>query len=249
MESVKMNPALCVYGIFGVNDPNRIEAGVIDGLLPKETQRCFARFGGGHEWAPPERMEEAIDWVVFNALTKLDISGNGTAFLRSTIDDALESVSQSRIKGAFALSNLIVILETRKLKNNEVFKTQAAKIEAALAKLTTDTNISNELAARNEYEILATEEASALGRKRMFKANKFMIPATEESAAMCIPDDGKPDPALILEELPKRYDACAKKYPGTFYGRWAAVKSKVVPLPAAQNKCPRGNCVKIIKTQ
>lgn len=250
METVKQNPNIGVYGIFGTGDPNRVEIGIIDGMLPEDTPRCFARFKGGHEWAPPERMEEAIDWVFFNALMKLDLSGNGAAFLNNVIDDALGLASQtgiSRTKGTLALSDLAVILEKRDLRNNEAFKERNFKVEAALKKFTAEKNIADELAAKNEYEIIAMKESSALGRQRPFRATQFMVPATKEAAAMTAVYDGRPAPATILEKLPGEYETCSKNYPDTFYGRWAAVKSKVVSVLLPKNKC-RGTC-KVMKVQ
>ena len=228
-------PNLCVYGVFGTGDPNCVEIGLLEAQLPKSTLRRFTCFNGGHEYAPPERMEEAVDWLAFNALLNLDLSGDGAKHLGDALDDAMTAAAlkgKSRLKGVFALSDISKVFAAHNLEEQDSFKAQADKLKTALGKLAAEANVSNELAAKAEYEMIATEESDALAKAQMIAlqeaGNAIAVPAKRKKAAA--PANSKDNNAASdqpLAAILERYKACAKKYPGTIFGLKAAARSKV----------------------
>lgn len=64
INSLKLNKAIKVYGLFGETDMNLKESGWLENQLPNYTKLKIEKFKGGHEWAPADSMERALDWVL-----------------------------------------------------------------------------------------------------------------------------------------------------------------------------------------
>jgi hypothetical protein len=68
--SVQDHGEIVVYGLFGDKDSNRIEIELTKRQLPEKTIREFTTFAGGHEWAPPDAMRNALDWIVAQGVAR-----------------------------------------------------------------------------------------------------------------------------------------------------------------------------------
>lgn len=200
---------ICVYGIFGVGDPNRLEMGMLERELPRHTLHRFATFNGGHEWAPADRMEDALDFCELNGLKKLNTSGDGAAFLNARMDEALDA-RNAKFAGRFEryveLKRLQSVIGEQSGGGVSVFKDRPARIEAMLRALSAATDVRGESDARTEYESIEADESLALAQAAI--------------------GGGSSD----LKALAKRYESCAKKYPNAIFGQKAAAKSRLFRL-------------------
>jgi hypothetical protein len=68
------NEDLLVYGTFGTHDPNFHHGRSIRLSLPDGVRRMVEIWEGGHDWAPEQVIERALDWTVAAALDDRDYS-------------------------------------------------------------------------------------------------------------------------------------------------------------------------------
>lgn len=64
------NEDMTIHGVFGTLDSNFHHARRMRLFLPGRVALSIEIFEGGHEWAPPETMARALDWVLEKALAE-----------------------------------------------------------------------------------------------------------------------------------------------------------------------------------
>lgn len=69
VAGIKRNPGLFVAMTMGDSDSNKGEAERMKALIPAQHFAVFP-FQGGHDWAPPEVFEKAMDWLASKTATR-----------------------------------------------------------------------------------------------------------------------------------------------------------------------------------
>lgn len=88
LTSLKEHKDLRVYALFGETDSNTIEIPRLEKRLPNYTKFKVELFKGGHEWAPADSMERALDWVVADAKPLTPAKPRGTRVPFSSVRPA-----------------------------------------------------------------------------------------------------------------------------------------------------------------
>ena len=203
VEAVRQNNKLLVCGIFGDSDENLSEIKRLKKGLPASTLSMFMTFAGGHDWAPVEKMQAALDWIEDKSMQMMAdkkviagtlmhrtfAGGKG----RTPIQEYRDAVEGLRQIDKYALGS-----EPGVRQLAEVLRSR----ETGLAG---ETKLKSEIAAFQEYEkALAIEKASR-----------------EEMAARALP------PIFVKTKLQgylAKYQSIVTQYAGTECGELAQQK-------------------------
>ncbi len=237
-EALQCYPELGVYALFGTRDQNRQEAGVIGAWLPENTVLRIAEFRGGHEWAPSATMERALNWISAHALRHLEFSDGNMEFLNAELAAAIEAASgRDRVKGFFRLEDMMNSLAEREAGKYPALRNQWRRAEDLLKTMKQESAIRQEVAARKEYEAIASDESAAMAQLKIFNITVpkgvVMIPA-DRNARRLSNLNGKNNPPDFAS-LARRYLDCARKHSDTCYGRMASDQYQALTsIPSAK---------------
>jgi len=200
------NPTCAIYGIFGIGDPNTVEAPTLVTHLPATCIRRFSLQSGGHAQAQLPAFDEGMNFLLdtiyaespvpnkfaitqyvsrFRILTERAKTATGI-----TKYEALESAN--RIATARKL--------TEELPLDEQLHTEVANTAKQLEALAKGPAVAKELEARDAFRKVRDDEDS-----------KWPMNVKDLN--------------VFAKQYAPDYDAVAKKFPTTLYGKKAAARS------------------------
>ena len=162
----RSNARVTVYGLFGAQDPNRREARRIRRRLPLHTRSLVEIWDGGHEWAPSQAFERALDWAVDKALLEAEYDPDRASLYGWYFLNKLERFEQASSSiERYVLRRLLKTLPERwHLELDEDTHARFQAVVSALIAFSEDDTLQREIAAHDSFEkALRADESQRVG--------------------------------------------------------------------------------------
>jgi len=148
-NGIQENKEISVCFIVGNEDKNKKELTNIRQGIPKRTPFKCITFQGGHDWAPEEKMLEAMEWIM-EQLPKTTKSIEVSKKILATKLDSLEE-TENKFEKYETLEMLLKIVEKFKLQKDSEIKPHLKKLTQDLNILKKDKVVLNELKVKKSY--------------------------------------------------------------------------------------------------
>lgn len=209
VSAATVNRSLCVALTVGDGDPNHTEAATLAKALPPGTPYRPLFFRGGHQWAPKEVANDALDWVeelvYFEAPAAASLK---PLYLVKAEALLAEAGGASGLVKYAALDRAMDLIAKRRLINESSLKEKLPEARKAMAELKRDPDLKPQIAGRDAYRRASGAEDVARAR---FGRNEAQLRAA-------------------LVDVGRAYAALAKQFPGTDFGRSAKVRVESLEL-------------------
>ena len=192
----RSNARVTVYGLFGVQDPNRREAHRIRRRLPLHTRSLVEIWDGGHEWAPAPAFERSLDWAEDKALLEAEYdAGRAGVYMWYFMNKLARFERATSDVERYVLRRLLKTLPERwHLDLDDATRARFQAVDTALIAFSEDDALQREIAAHDAFDkALRADEAQRVGD---------------------------------LSEIIQQYGEIAERYPDTQFGRRALMRQQ-----------------------
>ena len=203
MNAYRLNPRLCVAIMFGDADGNKMEIPFLSSTMPPSSPFRVSFFKGGHDWAPADQMNDALDWMENLIYFQAPPSPALKPFYLRKAGQLLTAADAAEEFAKFdALDKAVDLITKQRLTNEPSIKEKLPDARKQLATLRRDPELKDLIRGREIFERVSAGEDMARVR-----GAKNQVSLTSG-----------------LMEVGRAYAAIAKQYPDTAFGKAAQAR-------------------------
>jgi hypothetical protein len=187
-----VNPSLAVYALFGQTDMNRGEAMTVRHDLPPNTPYRWDIFTGGHQWAPTDAVEPALQWLQKQSLLHGTMSASMRAYcIRQVLADATaaDSTTATPWEKYESLDAARQIVTARALDHDAKLKTALHDLDKRIAALAADPAVKKELDAGARFDAVAAADDAVRSQGTLTEDHMKLAAATAAADFQKVADD------------------------------------------------------------